>query len=73
MRKESTTEQAASTEGGPDAKRVRLPGFLVQGELGLGDALKKMTSYFHIAPCSACERRATKLNAWITLAGPGKK
>jgi len=47
--------------------RVRLPGFLVEGEIGLGDAIKRVTSAMGIRPCSACEKRAVALNQWITF------
>jgi len=47
--------------------RVRLPGFLVEEEVGLGDAIKRATSSFGIRPCSGCERRAAALNRWMTF------
>ena len=50
---------------GPRA--VRLPGFIREGEIGLGDAIKRATSYFGIRPCGGCSRRAMQLNGWITF------
>jgi hypothetical protein len=47
--------------------RVRLPGFLVEEEIGLGDAVKRVTYAMGIKPCSGCERRAAKLNRWMVL------
>lgn len=41
---------------------VRLPGFMVEKEIGLGDIVKRVTSGFGVNPCSACEERATALN-----------
>lgn len=40
------------------AHRVRLPGFLVEEEIGLGDVIKKTTYAMGIQPCSGCEKRA---------------
>lgn len=47
--------------------RVRLPGFLVEEEIGLGDLIKKTTYTMGIKACSGCERRAAALNRWLTF------
>jgi hypothetical protein len=47
--------------------RVRLPGFIVRKEIGLGDVIKRATSYVGIKPCGGCERRATALNRRVTF------
>lgn len=44
--------------------RVRLPGFLVEEDIGLGDAIKRITYAMGIKPCGGCERRAAALNRW---------
>ena len=49
----------------PKPYRVRLPGFILQEDIGLGDAVKKATSYVGIRPCGGCERRAAALNRWL--------
>ncbi len=49
------------------AHRVRLPGFLVEEEIGLGDVIKKTTYAMGIQPCSGCEKRAAALNRWMTF------
>lgn len=46
-------------------RRVRLPGFLINEELGLGDAVKRVTYAMGIKPCGGCERRAQVLNRWM--------
>ena len=46
-------------------RRVRLPGFIADEEIGLGDVIKKATSYLGIQPCGGCERRAAALNRWL--------
>lgn len=47
--------------------RVRLPGFVRDEEIGLGDAIKRVTSSMGIRPCGACERRAAALNRWVVF------
>jgi hypothetical protein len=47
------------------AHRVRLPGFLIDEEIGLGDLIKKATYATGIKPCGGCERRAAALNRWM--------
>lgn len=47
--------------------RVRLPGFLIEKEIGLGDVLKRTTYAVGIKPCAGCEKRASALNRWMIL------
>ena len=49
------------------AHHVRLPGFLVEEEVGLGDLIKKVTYAMGIRSCGGCERRAAALNRWMTF------
>jgi hypothetical protein len=49
------------------AHRVRLPGFLIEKEKGLGDLIKKTTYAIGIRPCGGCERRAAVLNRWMSF------
>jgi peroxiredoxin len=51
--------------------RIKLPGFIVRGEIGLGDVIKRVTSAFGIKPCVGCARRASLLNRWMTFFGTG--
>ncbi|WP_027157979.1 hypothetical protein [Methylobacter luteus] len=46
---------------------VHLPGFITDEEIGLGDAIKRTTSYFGLKPCGGCEQRATALNRWLVF------
>jgi hypothetical protein len=48
---------------------VRLPGFTADRDIGLGDAVKKLTYAAGITPCGGCERRAAALNRWVRFAG----
>jgi hypothetical protein len=47
--------------------RVRLPGFVSDEEIGLGDVIHRATSYLGKQPCAACERRAAALNRWMVF------
>jgi hypothetical protein len=47
--------------------RVRLPGFITDEEIGLGDAINRATTYFGIKLCGGCEQRATILNRWMVF------
>jgi hypothetical protein len=49
------------------AHRMRLPGFLVEEEVGLGDLIKRVTYVMGIKPCRGCEKRAATLNRWMTF------
>lgn len=53
--------------------RVRLPGFIADEEIGLGDVIKRVTSSFGIRPCGGCERRAAVLNRWIVFTVRGTR
>ena len=63
------TEQTESRPGKNEspAHRVRLPGFLIDQEIGLGDLMKKTTYAMGIKPCGGCEKRAAVLNRWMTF------
>jgi hypothetical protein len=60
-----TTGQKITSKEQP--YRVRLPGFLVEEETGLGDIIKRITYAGGIAPCAGCERRAARMNRWLTF------
>jgi hypothetical protein len=49
--------------------RVRLPGFVSDEDIGLGDAVTRATSLFGIKPCEGCKRRAAALNRWMVFSG----
>src|SRR3954463_12449107 len=65
-------EQAKRKPGGTGTGqpyRVRLPGFVSDEEVGLGDAIKRATSTVGITPCGGCGRRAAALNRWMVFSG----
>jgi hypothetical protein len=49
--------------------RVRLPGFITEKEVGLGDVIKRATNAIGITHCAGCERRAAALNRWFVFTG----
>ena len=63
--KKNKAAQTKTTNRG--AHHVRLPGFLIEEEIGLGDVIKKATYAMGIKPCSGCQKRAAALNRWMTF------
>ena len=55
--------------GGRKPYRVRLPGFVSDEDVGLGDTIKRATSTVGITPCGGCNRRAAALNRWMVFSG----
>jgi hypothetical protein len=60
-----TTEQRAN----PEPFSLRLPGFIRDEEIGLGDVIKRATSAIGVKPCGGCEARAAALNRWLAFTG----
>jgi hypothetical protein len=61
--KETTKDHGEEHQHQPH--RVRLPGFLIEEEIGLGGVIKKVTYGMGIKPCVGCEKRAAALNRWM--------
>lgn len=49
--------------------QVRLPGFLVDGETGLGEVIKRATAAVGVRPCGGCGRRAQALDHRVVFVG----
>lgn len=62
-RNKKSAAQQETTERQPH--RVRLPGFLIVEEVGLGDVIKRATYAMGIRPCRGCENRMADLNRWV--------
>ena len=69
--KESKDARVGRRERKPH--RVRLPGFVSDQDVGLGDAIKHATATVGIRPCGGCERRAAMLNRWFVFSGRGTR
>lgn len=65
MTHEKPAKKAAEEAQRPH--KIRLPGFLIDQETGLGDVVKKTTSYIGIHPCGGCDRRAAAMNRWLVF------
>ena len=63
MKSGDPPDEAAKLERQP--RRVRVPGFIVEEEIGLGDVVHRVTYAMGIKPCAGCERRAAALNRWM--------
>jgi hypothetical protein len=65
-----TTQRATdSAKREQSARQIRLPGFLVDQPVGLGDVVKRATSAIGIKPCGPCSERARRLNQWLIFTG----
>ena len=63
--RKTRSDQRGQRAGQP--YRVRLPGFISDEEVGLGDVIKRATSAAGISPCAGCGRRAAALNRWVAF------
>jgi hypothetical protein len=50
-------------------RKARLPGFVPDEPVGLGDLVKRATSAVGIRPCGPCQQRAQRLNGWLVFTG----
>ena len=71
------TDEAGLKEQGPNDPsagappyRVRLPGFITNQDIGLGQAVKRATSAMGFRSCAGCQRRAAALDRWVVFSGP---
>jgi hypothetical protein len=67
--KHKETRQNVRNKTEDSTYRVRLPGFITDQEIGLGDLIKRATSTIGIKPCGGCTRRAAALNRWMVFSG----
>jgi hypothetical protein len=63
------TPEQTRREDGARPRQVRLPGFVVDEPVGLGDVVKRATSAVGIKPCGGCARRAAALNRRVVFTG----
>jgi hypothetical protein len=48
-------------------RRMRLPGFVPDEPVGLGDVVKRVTTRVGVPPCGGCAERARRLNNWLVF------
>ncbi|MBJ7330680.1 MAG: hypothetical protein JHC95_12345 [Solirubrobacteraceae bacterium] len=63
---------SGSQDVGRTPRAVRLPVFVSDEPVGLGDVLKRATSSIGIKPCGGCADRAARLNQRVAFTGRGK-
>ena len=69
----NTEENGKEQVGARPAHQIRLPSFISDNDIGLGDVIKQATAAVGIKPCEACERRAARLNRWLRFSGKPKE
>ena len=57
----------ARDEAQPRPHKVRLPGFISDEQVGLGDIVQRATYAMGFKPCGGCERRAAAMNRWMVF------
>ncbi len=57
----------AQDAGKDEPYRMRLPGFISDEQVGLGDVVTRITYSAGIKPCGGCGRRAAALNRWMVF------
>lgn len=59
------------TEGEAPAKpfTVRLPGFVSDHAIGLGDVVTRVATRVGFTACGGCTQRAAQMNQWISFTG----
>jgi hypothetical protein len=62
-------EKQSGADDARSPRHVRLPGFVHEEEVGLGDAIKRATYALGVKPCTGCERRAEALNRLLVFRG----
>jgi hypothetical protein len=61
------TDDEAGKEGKRQPRRVHLPGFVRDEDIGLGEVVKRVTTSAGIRPCGGCQRRAAALDRWLVF------
>lgn len=67
MAQRKSSVSKTDQQQGRQPYRVRLPGFVKDEEVGLGDVLKRVTYSVGIHPCGGCDQRAAALNRWVVF------
>ncbi|WP_017236475.1 hypothetical protein [Streptomyces sp. SS] len=60
-------DEQRKREGRAVRHDIRLPGFVRDDEIGLGDLVSRATSAAGVRPCGGCARRARRMNEWVTF------
>jgi len=60
---------SAGNDRRDEPRSVRLPGFVADEPVGLGDVIKRTALLAGIRPCAGCTERARRLNSWLVFRG----
>jgi hypothetical protein len=60
-------EKVSTSDSKDGPFRIRLPGFIRDEEIGLGDVVKRVTYVAGIRPCGGCDKRAAALNRRVVF------
>ena len=70
MKTDQTPEPPTEGEAPPvKAFTVRLPGFVADHAIGLGDVVSRVATRVGFTACGGCTRRAAQMNQWISFTG----
>lgn len=58
-----------TTETQRQAFQIHVPGTAIDGSVGLGDVVTRLTGMAGLKPCGGCKQRAAVLNRWVTFTG----
>jgi hypothetical protein len=47
--------------------KVKLPGFIIDEPIGLGEVVHRAAYAIGIKPCGGCDRRAAAMNHWVVF------
>ncbi len=51
----------------PEPPRLRLPGFVREEEVGIGDLITRAATAIGVPSCGGCGRRAAAMNRWVAF------
>jgi hypothetical protein len=67
-RKAMSDQEHSSEPETPEPRfKVRLPGFVKDEQIGLGDVITRFTHATGLQPCAGCAGRAQTLNQWVAF------
>lgn len=58
----TANEKPSASHSKNEPFRIRLPGFIRNEDIGLGDVVRRVTYAAGIRPCGGCDKRAAALN-----------
>lgn len=60
-------ESPDDDDAGRGPFRVRIPGFVGDEDIGLGEAVQRVTYRLGVSSCGGCQQRRTALNRWVVF------